>query len=300
MAEQFKTLHLFAGATVSIRDVQCRPNGCDHGQEEMTVTNNIVFTRAGAFVKHIRGRDILGDANHALFFNRHEPYRVSHPISGGDDCTVFTFTPEILVEAWGSRDPSVVERPERPFRSTHFVSDSATFMRQQRLRTILRGAPGEVDGAVSIDPLAVEALAIELLAAIVNADCQGWVSRPRWRREDTIAAHRDQAHAAQTLLARRFRERVSLDDVARWVHSSPYHLARIFRREIGLPIHRYVNRLRLRAAVELLGAGCDDLTQLALDVGYSSHSHFTNAFRREFQISPSDFRRSIHRFPCEK
>jgi AraC-like DNA-binding protein len=75
------------------------------------------------------------------------------------------------------------------------------------------------------------------------------------------------------------------------VHYSPYHLARLFRREVGVPIHQYVNRLRLAAALERLADGVADPTELALDLGYSSHSHFSDYFRRAFGTSPSAFRR---------
>lgn len=49
-------------------------------------------------------------------------------------------------------------------------------------------------------------------------------------------------------------------------------------------------RLRARAAAECLARGAQDLTALALDWGYTDHSHFTNAFRREWGVPPSRVR----------
>jgi AraC-like DNA-binding protein len=86
-------------------------------------------------------------------------------------------------------------------------------------------------------------------------------------------------------------ERITLGDVARAVHSSPYHLARVFQQQNGVPIHRYLTRLRLRASLERLQDGAGDLTALALGLGFSSHSHFSDAFRREFGCTPSAVRR---------
>ncbi len=86
-------------------------------------------------------------------------------------------------------------------------------------------------------------------------------------------------------------ERVTLDAVARAVHASPFHLARVFRQRTGAPIHRYLTRLRLRAALERLAGGANDLTALALALGFSSHSHFADAFRSEFGRTPSAVRR---------
>jgi AraC-like DNA-binding protein len=57
-------------------------------------------------------------------------------------------------------------------------------------------------------------------------------------------------------------------------------------------VNRFIHRLRLRAALDLLPEYRRDITRLALDLGYSSHSHFTYAFRREFGFPPSAWRRS--------
>ena len=73
--------------------------------------------------------------------------------------------------------------------------------------------------------------------------------------------------------------------------SSPFHLARVFRRETGIPVHRHLTRLRLSQALEELSGGHEDLTELALRIGFSSHAHFTSSFSRTFGVTPSEFRR---------
>jgi AraC-like DNA-binding protein len=55
-------------------------------------------------------------------------------------------------------------------------------------------------------------------------------------------------------------------------------------------VHRYRNRLRLRAAVERLSDGPVDRSTLAHALGFSSHSHFTAAFRAEFGVTPARVR----------
>jgi AraC-like DNA-binding protein len=70
----------------------------------------------------------------------------------------------------------------------------------------------------------------------------------------------------------------------------PFHFARIFQHGTGLPIHRYLTQLRLRASLDRLAEGRGDLTALALDLGFSSHSHFTGLFRKAFGKTPSEFR----------
>jgi AraC family transcriptional regulator len=111
------------------------------------------------------------------------------------------------------------------------------------------------------------------------------------RRRDPNRARRCYVQDAKTLLQQRFRERLRLDDVARALHVSTFHLCRLFKEETGMPIHRYLNHLRLRYALRELVQGETELAELAMAVGFSCQSHFTTAFRKEFGVSPGEARR---------
>ena len=68
---------------------------------------------------------------------------------------------------------------------------------------------------------------------------------------------------------------------------SPFQLCLIFRRETGTTLHGFRERLRMAAALERLRESRAELTDIALDLGYSGHSHFSASFRREFGVTPS-------------
>lgn len=74
------------------------------------------------------------------------------------------------------------------------------------------------------------------------------------------------------------------------VGMSPFHLARVFRTETGLSVHQYLLRLRMASALERLRHAPTGISRLALDLGFSSHSHFTSVFRRQFGTDPSSVR----------
>jgi AraC-like DNA-binding protein len=76
------------------------------------------------------------------------------------------------------------------------------------------------------------------------------------------------------------------------VRGSPVYLTQVFQQVEGLPLYRYHLRLRLARALDLLPQ-YDDLTALSLDLGFSSHSHFSAAFRLVYGRSPSEFRRLV-------
>lgn len=102
----------------------------------------------------------------------------------------------------------------------------------------------------------------------------------------SAAAQQILVEEIQHQLARRFREPLTLEDLAASVGVSTFHASRIFRRLLGTPMHRHLMHLRLLAALELLDERRGNWSALALEVGFSSHSHFTTAFRAAFGRSP--------------
>ena len=96
---------------------------------------------------------------------------------------------------------------------------------------------------------------------------------------------------AKLVLASDPARRRTLAEIAVEVHVSPVYLTQLFQQVEGIPLYRYQSRLRLARALDLL-AQYDDLTALALDLGFSSHSHFSAAFRQTYGRSPSEFRES--------
>jgi hypothetical protein len=93
---------LYDGPLVRIFETRCRPDHPDCRAEECSSGHHLVFPRAGVFVKHMRGRRVVADPSQVLFFNAGEPYWVSHPVPGGDECTVFAFREDVLFETLGT------------------------------------------------------------------------------------------------------------------------------------------------------------------------------------------------------
>ncbi len=114
---------------------------------------------------------------------------------------------------------------------------------------------------------------------------------PSVRRPEPARARRNYAREARQLLQQRFRERLRVEDVARALNVSTFHLCRLFKEETGVSMHRYLNQLRLQYALQELSRGESGLSELALELGFSCQSHFTKAFRKEFGIPPGKVRR---------
>ena len=135
------------------------------------------------------------------------------------------------------------------------------------------------------DPLAVDELLVDVVRQLEGpGGDRGRPVAPRHRRlvDDVLV-----------LMARRLGERLTLAQIGAAVDSSPYHLARVFREVTGSSLHAYRHQLRLRAALSAVTDGVDDLAGLAADLGFASHSHLTDSFRRAFGVAPSRVRTNL-------
>lgn len=247
-----------------------------------------MIPRRGVYIKHVAGREVVADVNCAVFFNRGVPYETSHPYGTSDSGAFFLVSESLQRQLLAAFDPEAAEHEIVRFRHDCTPTSTGVFVMQHRL---IQAASTGAD----FDPLAFEETVVSLYADCLRAAYAQAPPSHRPARADTEAAHRHLANATAELLASRYHERWTIARLGRMVHTSPYHLARIFKERFGVPIHRYLDHVRLREALEALANGADDLTQLALALGYCSHSHFTNRFTREFGAPPSAMRAQLTR-----
>lgn len=105
--------------------------------------------------------------------------------------------------------------------------------------------------------------------------------------------HRVLARKAKALMAVAIADPHPIAQVARALDTSPFHLAHVFRTEVGSSPHQYLVQLRLIAALRELRAGAPDLSKLALELGFCHHSHFTAVFRQTLGYTPREVRRML-------
>jgi AraC family transcriptional regulator len=267
--------------TPLLRVLDYRCSGHVHGQgpEEEVGGYEVVLPREGFFVRHVRGETIAADPNHALFFNRSESYRVSHPVAGGDRCTVLAFATRQIQDCLEHVDPDALACETRLFRNTHTPTSPEFDLLHRRL---LRAVGTEAE------QLEVEEIAVNLLAGLICSATDSAVSvTPTSRRTGTTRRYDNLVARVKAEMSRRLGEKLDLAMIAASVHVSPYHLCRVFRSQTGFSLSSYHRRLRLRTALQRILDGENNLTELAVEMGFAHHSHFTSAFSREFGIPPS-------------
>lgn len=87
----------------------------------------------------------------------------------------------------------------------------------------------------------------------------------------------------------RFREPISLEDIAGASHVSKFHFARVFRAELEMSPMQYVRWRRVQEAKRMLRAGRTPMAIIAMDLGYFDHSHFIRAFRSVTGMCPKEY-----------
>ncbi|WP_339951441.1 AraC family transcriptional regulator [uncultured Albimonas sp.] len=95
------------------------------------------------------------------------------------------------------------------------------------------------------------------------------------------------------LMQARLSEDIGLDELAAEAQLSSFHFARMFKKSIGVPPRVHLTRLRIERACELLERTDLSVTEIALEVGYSSNQVLARVFQRLRQMSPTDYRRAV-------
>jgi AraC family transcriptional regulator len=273
---------LFKSPSFGVTLWNCKCGRAGMSEEKVQLAYLISFLHEGNFVLHSEGSAELADRTTAVLFNPGVPYRSTHPYGCSDHGSSLVIHQDVLLDVVSHFDPAARERPSALFSSLLARDLSRSFLRHRLIvRGLMQGAPQ--------DPAALDATLLEILGDLVSS-CRAPGATKRAATFESSRARRRYVHDAQLILQERFRERCRLEEIAQELYVSPFHLCRLFKQQTGMPIHRYVNRLRLREAMEHLTEG-SDLTELALSLGFADHSHFTTAFRKEFGVPPSEVRR---------
>jgi len=243
------------------------------------IQNDIfVFPRSSVRIRHAGGPSFVADPTVATVYNLGQVYDRGMVSEDGDRSDWFAVPRAVASEAVvvNGLEPAAKGPFSFPFAP---VSDR-TYLDQRRLfRGARRGMPrGAIDeGIYALLDDVVSAAAARRLKGSWGGDAQAT----------------EIGEGIRSLVTSRFEEEWPLSRLARHFGVSTFRLCRSFRKATGSTIHRYLLSVRLRASLERLESPRTDITALALDLGFSSHSHFSQAFGRSFQETPSACRQAL-------
>jgi AraC-like DNA-binding protein len=263
---------LASGAGWSVSDLVCTAGPGDRCFEEQHRSMCIALVTDGTFEYRATQGSGLMSPGSLLLGNAGTCFECGHQHGRGDRCLSFQFSPDwfeqVAAEVPGTRKlpfPAARMPPVPALLPLIFAAHSA---REQ-----------EAD----------DSQFHELTMRLAGAVCASLSSSPRARRTPSL---RDEQRVALALrhIEARPRERLTLDELATEVASSPYHFLRVFEQVVGVTPGQYLLRERMRRAAVRLRNSNDSVSAIALDTGFGDLSTFNRHFRRMLGASPSAFR----------
>lgn len=272
---------VFRSPLLAIGIFRCAPSHEDFEDTGPSLGYSVVFPRVPVEITQSGRNPVVADPNVAMLYNKGQEYRRRALCKAGDRCEWFGFkrkTIENAVRVSGNCDLN----SDGLFFASHSLVNPSDYFLQRLIYRYVTQTP--ID---HIDQLLVEETALRLLENVLALSRR---DASPYKRNSRQSVHL--IHEIRQVLSTRFKESIQLNELASMFDVSPFHLCRRFRKETGLSVHQHITHLRLRTALEWLEEGCPDLTRLALDLGYSSHSHFSSVFRKTFDLTPSQARNS--------
>ena len=281
-APRFHDEVVFESALVRVGAFRCDGDHAAFPQSAPIMNHCVWFSRTPVVIQPQHERSFVANANTATFYNRGEWFGRRRVATRGDESDWFAVEESLACRMVDACVPSLGAGPAGPFPWSHVAIDSATYFRQRALFE-------RATSAQAADVFSIEEGVIHL---VERAMLQAASGHRRHQASAVSSHHRSLSRDVEVVLSGEFDQPLSLTDLARRVGASVYHLCRVFRAVTGSTMHQYRQRLRLRAALEAVTCGRATLTQIAVNLGFPSHSHFTRAFRLEFGVLPSALRRS--------
>jgi AraC-like DNA-binding protein len=244
----------------------------------------IAFRRSSLRIRIGEWRPEVVTPNDVTFHNFGQRFTRESIGQEGDECDWIALSPAIARQIWpevyaAAATNALFTRPVAPIPAHLFLAQRQLFAQA-------------TDPAIGLDDAALQTLVISLTQAVVSSARGFWsdADRKRRRAQPICLRRRIQiVEAAKALMAGEPSVGFSVADLARRLHCSVAHLSRTFHASTGFRIVDYRLELRLRKGLLLLDEGRLEIGHIANRLGFASHSHFTDAFRRRFLMNPSEY-----------
>lgn len=265
---QSPSVELYRTETVAFGTWRCAPShpAFPGGHIE---NPTVVFPRTSVTISQPGRARVVTDSSVSVIYQADQEYERFEVDPVGDACEWFEVSSDLM-------DPGAIGTD-----GVASVRTSPAAYAMQRAMVATGAHPGD------LDPVAVEEGVMRLMDQLRATAA---VERQASAKRSHIALTED----ARAYIAGSFAQSLSLAEIGRTVGASAYHLSRVFRQVTGETVHRHLTDIRLRRALDLLGDTDWGVADIAVEVGFASHSHLTKNFRERFGMTPSDVRSGRH------
>lgn len=263
----------FATARTAVGALRGPTHSCYFRGEHATANYLVAFPRSTLWIRQDRGAAFVADPTVATIYNCGQVHSRAPISPDGDLVDWFAMSEPLVRDAVRAFDVTAAEAASPlAFTRAHV---SPELYREQRAVFRAAGDPTVSEGSVEERVIGV--------FGNVMAVAFGERQVTQHERRERL----DLVERARAVIGDSYEQNLGVAEIAARCGTSVFHLCRTFRGHTGQTLHGFRRDIRLRIALGRLPDHRRDLSRLAVDLGFVSHSHFTAAFRRHFGVSPT-------------
>ena len=265
-----------------IEDFRCHCEVCSITAPEYNKSFSVSFIRKGFFEYQTFKRNDEVHVGRLLISKPGFEHRTRHIDSQPDIVTIFEFRrnffEETIMDVYGNKLSWLLKNND-----LHSLMVNTTPELEYHHQKILQRISSKKYNSLEIDELVI-ALLEKVMLLLGSAETPGNIS------DKLKQYHLGTVEKARDHILSRFRENISLQQLAAHCLVSPFHFSRIFKSIIKASPHQYLTSVRLIHAKILLTETNSPVSDIAYECGFNSPEHFVTAFRQYYKMKPSELR----------
>lgn len=275
---------LFQSDFYNITDFICHCQECSTSKTEYSENFNIAFIRKGHFVYNVFRNAFDAHNSRVLICKPNYEYSVTHKGYEPDSCTIFNFTTAFY---------EAMKEQYRFNRSPFFSNNDihSLLLKTSAEAAYLHHTIFEKLQQQDHSKLEMDGLVIELLDHLMQnlQEFSAVTIIPDNIKKNHLAT----IESAKQYIAQNFATDISLQELSRHCHTSPFHFSRLFKQFSTYAPHQYLQSTRLKHAEMLLKTTSLPIGDICFMSGFNSLDYFSAAFARKYKTAPSLYKRSI-------
>ena len=267
-----------------INDFKCHCNRCSVSQPEYNESLFISFIRKGFFEYKTFRRDDELHVGRMLISKPGFEHITRHIDDQPDVTTGFEFIVDFF-----------------HLLQDQYAAQAGWFLKNNDIHSLMLRCNAELDflhhrilqmlQQKEVNNLQIDEMVIELLEKVMQV--LGNIQEVPSLNDSLKQFHLGTIENAKEYILRNFNTNISLQQLAQHCYVSPFHFSRIFKSVMNVTPHQYLAEVRLSHAKILLTTTNQSVTDITFASGYNSIEHFATAYRRRFQINPTQYRREM-------
>lgn len=270
---------LYQSDFYQVLDFRCRCTECRTSDPEYSEAFSISFVRKGNFLFNVFRNALDSYTGCVLVTKPGYERTVTHTHAIPDECTIIEFTASFYSEI---KETYAALRFlfNNDIHSSLVQADAeAEVLHRKMLAQLLAG---------NTEKLKMDSLVVDIIENIL-----GKLSRhsPQNQLPPSLKKHHlATVETAKEYILLHYQQDISLLELARHCHVSPFHFSRIFKKITTYSPYQFLTAVRLKNSELLIKESAAPIIDIAIQSGFNSIEHFTSSFTRRFGVSPAAFR----------